>query len=302
MSFNKNPFDLLGNDQVEETSRPPLPKEIVKKTTSSKKADVAPTKTTRPLKNSRSKPTGNEAVFRSKDLIRNPNKTRPTDAPASTINPRRAKKDFVGDRQSRTGKTDSAKKIKQAWGDDDKELDTELAAAQDVAEEKVEEKVEGEGEEEEEPKETGPVQQTLEEYLASLKVETEGLAATPVRKANQGSESKWNANEVLVKEKEVFVESSLSKKVKSKSKKEKQHLDFEATFFDELPRGGRGRGGFRGRGGSRGGSRGGPRGGSRGGRGPFKGSRDGRSNGRSANPDTEKKSVVIDDANFPSLS
>jgi hypothetical protein len=268
MSFqNKNLYDLLGND-VEEDVAPAGPtREVVKKNTSSKKADVAPASAD-PAKAKKKKPvTGNEAAlknkFNNKDVA----------APQSTAT-KHTKKPF--DRHSRTGKTDSKKKLQQGWGQSDKrELEGEVEGTEDA-----EAELQAEAEEGAEAADATP-KKSLQEYLAELELQKQELdGAKKLREANEGAESKWTAEEKIEKQEEVFFASTHVKKSKAKAQKERVFLDIEASFADEQPQQSA-RGGFRG--GKRGGARGGAskRGGARG-------------TSTAAKPE-------VNDKNFPSL-
>ncbi|OVF09848.1 putative suppressor protein [Clavispora lusitaniae] len=218
MSFeNKNLYALLGND-VEDDVPAPAPKEIVKKTTSSKKADVPPPSADPArAKKQGKKVTGNEAAFKNKP--HNKDVSAPTSTP-----PKHQKKTF--DRHSRTGKTDSKKKVRQAWGGDDKrELEDETAAAGDAAAELAAEGQTGAS--------AGPAAKSLQEYLAELqKAEAQLEGRRPARQANQGAEDKWTAGEKIEKQTLPFFESQSEKKVKQKATKPKKYLDFNAVFTD----------------------------------------------------------------------
>ncbi|ODQ80014.1 hypothetical protein BABINDRAFT_8194 [Babjeviella inositovora NRRL Y-12698] len=218
MSFNnKNLFALLGNDVEDQNdNQVTLPRELVKKSTSSKKAD-APPPSADPARagKPKAKPTGNEGAIKAKA------NNREKVAPAST---QRKSAKPAGDRKSRTGKTDSDKKVKQAWGDNKKELETEVAAAADA---------EASDEEVVEAAPPTPAGKSLQEFLAEQAATA--LATKPVRQANEGAEDKWTASETFVKEDEKFVEASNLKKLRSKAKKEKNFLSFDASFADEKP-------------------------------------------------------------------
>lgn len=208
-------YALLGND-VEDDVPAPAPKEIVKKTTSSKKADVPPPSAdpAKAKKNSGKKVTGNDAAYKNK------NNNKSTAGPSATPS-KHQKKSF--DRHSRTGKTDSKKKVRQGWGGDDKqELEDEAAAAADAAAELEADNV-------------APSQATksLQEYLAELqKAEAQLEGRKPAREANQGAEDKWTASEKIEKVSVPLVESQYEKKYKQKVTKVKKYLDFDAVFGD----------------------------------------------------------------------
>lgn len=209
-------FALLGNDVEDDNVAPaPLPKEKVRLTTSSKKADVPPASAdpARAKKNKKTT-TGNEAAIKGKADNKN------VAAPSSTPS-KHQKKSF--DRHSRTGKTDSQKKIRQGWGGDDKrELEDETAAAGDAI-----------AELEEDNAPPTAAAKSLQDYYAELqKAENELGGRKPARKANEGAEDKWAANEVIVKKTEAYVESTSVRKQKQKAAKEKKFLDFSAVFAD----------------------------------------------------------------------
>lgn len=267
MSFqNKNLYDLLGND-VEEDAAPSAPsREIVKKNTSSKKSDAAPASADPAKAKKKKSPTGNEAALKNKNFNKDV-------APPQSTATKHSKKPF--DRHSRTGKTDSKKKLQQGWGQSDKrELEGEVEGTEDA-----EAELEAEAEENDESANAIP-KKSLQEYLAELELSKQELEGSKkLRQANEGAEQKWTAEEKIEKQQEVFFASTHTKKAKSKAQKEKVFLDIDANFGDEQPQ--TTRGGFRGgkRGGARGGSRGGAkRGGTRG----------------AAKPE-------VNDKNFPSL-
>lgn len=216
----QNLYALLGNDVEDDSAPASLPKEIVKATTSSKKADVPPPSAD-PAKARKNKkaPTGNDAALKNKT----DNKSTP--GPAATPS-KHSKKPF--DRHSRSGKTDSKKQVKQAWGDDKKELEDEARAEADAAAELA-------AEAEENP--SGPAAKSLQDYLAELQEKEAALGgARVVRKANEGAEAKWTAAEKIEKEQASYVAPSATKKSKQKAPKEKKFLDFSAVFADETPK------------------------------------------------------------------
>lgn len=209
----------MGNDVEDDTIQAP-PKELVKKNTSSKKADVPPAKADPAKAKKQAKVTGNSAAFKNKADNKSVNAPAPSAA--------KTKKPF--DRHSRTNKTDSKKKFKQGWGDNDPkgELEAETEGLKDAQEELAAETVV----EEEQPK-----AKSLADHLEELKVQQQGLTPSKsARKANEGSEAKWTSEEQIVKEQEVLVNSTSAKKVRSKQQKAKNFLDFEATFSDEQPK------------------------------------------------------------------
>lgn len=207
-------YALLGND-VEDDVPAPAPKEIVKKTTSSKKSDVPPPSAdpAKAKKTAGKKTTGNDAAYKNK----NDNKS--VNAPSSTPS-KHQKKPF--DRHSRTGKTDSKKKVRQGWGGDDKqELEDETAGAADAVLELEADSVA-----------PSPATKSLQEYLAELqKAEGQLEGRRQARQANQGAEDKWTATEKIEKSSSSLVEAQ-PKKVKQKATKAKKFLDFNAVFVD----------------------------------------------------------------------
>ncbi|GMM36975.1 Stm1 protein [Saccharomycopsis crataegensis] len=270
--MSTNPFDLLGNDVEDDTQVASIPKELVKKSTSSKKKDVPPPSADkkRASKNGRPSLPANEAAVRDKSVGRGANRARSTDAPAGAKKGGKPKSTGPNDRKSRTGKTDSAKKLKQAgWTGEDgeRELQTEEAAAEDVTEEVAAEEAAEEAK--------GPAKKSLQEYLAEIEAQKEATASTTA--SSRTIEAL--VGEKIEKKEEVFFNSTVAKKEKQKARKEKQTLDISAVFSDELP--------FERRSGAP--RRGGARGGARGGK---------KSAGRKP---AAAKGAVLDDKNFPSL-
>lgn len=272
-------YDLLGNDVEDDSAAPSLPiKEVVRKNTSSKKADVPPPSADPAKAKKKSKPTGNEGALKTK----NTNKDAPV--PQSTAT-KHQKKPF--DRHSRSGKTDSEKKLKQGWGESDRrELDGEVEGTRDAIAELEDESVE-----ETEPVDNTP-KKSLQEYLAEQEQKQKELdGAKKLRQANEGAEQKWTAEQRIEKQQEAYFASTHQKKVKAKQPKEKVFLEIEASFSDEQQqfRNNNSRGGPRGgaRGGARGGvKRGGARGGARGGQGEAK---------------AKATKAAFNEENFPSL-
>ncbi|KAH3687126.1 hypothetical protein WICPIJ_001881 [Wickerhamomyces pijperi] len=194
------------------------PREIVKKSTSSKKTDAAPASADKSkARNNRPQPTGNEAAIKDKSAGRSANKAKGVEEakPAS----RRPAKGGKTDRHSKTGKTDSEKKIKQAgWkADGEAELEAETEGAKDAAEEAAAA-----------VEEAKPAGKSLEEYL-NEKTEFVGTQ-------REGRKVEAIEGEVVVKADETFIAATKTKAVKSKALKQKTFLDFDATFADEAPR------------------------------------------------------------------
>ncbi|KAL1738098.1 hypothetical protein HDZ31DRAFT_70394, partial [Schizophyllum fasciatum] len=169
------------------------------------------------------------------------------------------------DRHSQTGKTDSDKKVHQAWGGDEpaSELKAEETGEADASAEAAPEADgeatpatpggdKAEGRPRREPEEEDNTL-TLEQYLAQKKEKE--AAAVPklegVRQANEGADDNiWEGAVPLEKQEEdaYFVGKNKSSAPKSRGeKKEKVFIEIDARF-ERPSRGGRGRGGFESRG------------------------------------------------------
>lgn len=220
MSAPANPFDLLGNDVEDADVVISPPKEIVKKNTSSKKADVPPPSANPARANkNRPRPTGNDAALKDKSAGRQNNRSK--DVPESS----KTKKTNVRkstDRHSRTGKVDTQKKVNQGWGDDKKELSAE-------AEGELDAQAEAEADNEAEAA-AGIAKMSLQDYLQEKSAGT--LNKTPGVKKVEA----LNDAELFKKETEVLAEATKIKNVKSKPQKTKEFLDFDATFVESNPR------------------------------------------------------------------
>lgn len=220
MSAPSNPFDLLGNDVEDADVVVSPPKEIVKKNTSSKKADVPPPSAdpARANKN-RPRPTGNEAALKDKSAGRQSNRGK--DAPESSrtkkTNQRRAT-----DRQSRSGKVDTQKKINQGWGSDKTELEAEAEGELDAQAEAAADK--------EAEATAGVAKMSLQDYLQEKS--SDSLNKVPEAKKVEA----LNNAELFVKETEVLAEATKVKNVKSKQPKTKEYLNFDAVYVDSNPR------------------------------------------------------------------
>ena len=211
-----NPFGLLGNDVEDTDVVVSPPKELVKKNTSSKKADVPPPSANPAKANkNRPRPTGNEAAIKEKNAGRQQNKSKdvPESSKTKKTNPRKST-----DRHSRTGKVDTAKKVHQGWGDDKKELDAE---AQGEADAQAEAEAEAEA-----TAEASAKKMSLQDYLQEQS--SNALNKVPeVKKVEATTDA-----ELYVKEEEVLVEATKVKNVKSRQQKTKEFLNFDATFVD----------------------------------------------------------------------
>ncbi|SCV04640.1 LAMI_0H17744g1_1 [Lachancea mirantina] len=219
---DQNPFDVLGNDVEDANVVAPLPpKELVKKNTSSKKADVPPPSAdpSRANKN-RPKPSGNEGAFRDKSNGRRVNKGK--DAPESTAAKTSHAARRATDRQNRSGKVDTEKRVRQGWGDDRAELAAEAEGEADAqAELKDDQSAE---------KTSVSNKKSLQDYLNEQA--NNELNKAPITKKNvENLEA-----ELLVKREEVYAEPTKVKAVKNKQQKSKQYLDFDATFADSKPK------------------------------------------------------------------
>lgn len=232
---SKNLFAVLDDEPAVLSGAIPT----TRKTTTSKKTDEPPARvpgsgSKKPVTNV----TGNEAAFKDKSVGRNANRSRSSAGEEATgasrkpsgkkpVNPR-------PDRKSQTGKTDSDKKIKMGWGDDNKELEEEQAG-EAIA--KSERRQDREGDnagavEEEIPDNT----KTLEEYLAELKTKSlKSDRSQRVPNANAvDTDSKWTAVEKAEQE-DLFVGGE-AKKEKVKARKEKATIEPEITFVSSNER------------------------------------------------------------------
>lgn len=289
MSLNRGlctTTNSLGDD-TEEAPAPSVSagpvREVVKKNTSSKKSDAAPAPRAARSSNKKPAATGNEAAFQDRNVGRSANRSKPTDAPA----PARRQKNPRPDRHSQTGKVDTAKKVHQGWGDDNKKADDE-AAGETIA--KADAEVAAA--EEAAPVEEVDTSVTLEQYLEELKIKAaEADAEKQIRKPNEGAdEGKWKTTNALdKKEQEAFVAASKTKSLKTKAKKEKVLLEIAATFAP--PTSGRPERSGRGERSDRGDRRGAPRGG----RGDRRGDR------KSGASTASKAAVKMNPDDFPVL-
>ncbi|KAF5102063.1 hypothetical protein D0Z00_000523 [Geotrichum galactomycetum] len=215
----------MGDDETPRVSAGPV-REVVKKTTTSKKADAAPAPRAGARSHKKPAATGNEAAFRDRNAGRAANRSKPTE-PASGDNKNRRAKNPRPDRHSQTGKTDSEKKVHKGWGDDKKKADDE-AAGEEIAKEEA---AADAAEEAAAPEEVDN-SLTLEQYLEELKIKSaETETERSIRKANEGADdSKWKTSALEHKEQESFVPATKSKVLKSKAKKEKVIIDFEPVL------------------------------------------------------------------------
>ncbi|GMM28778.1 Stm1 protein [Martiniozyma asiatica (nom. inval.)] len=206
MSFQaKNFYALLGND-VESEQEFVTPKEIVAPVKGTKKDGVPPKADKSKAKNGKSKDSGNEAGAKFQ------NKNRDSAAPRST--PRKGGKDKRGDRQSKSGRTETAKSENQKLGD---EAESQLEGAADA-------EVESEGS----PVPEEPKQKLVsaEDYFKQLESTQKPKEATPAAEIDE--------SKLIIKETSVLFEGTGGKKVKQKAKKEKKLLDFSVQIVDNV--------------------------------------------------------------------
>ncbi|KAE8135757.1 Stm1-domain-containing protein [Aspergillus pseudotamarii] len=277
---SKNLYELLGNDPELDPSKPPAPptKAIDKPAPRVGKRDApkeAPSQPRAGQSSRRGNFSGNEAAFRDRNAGRNQNREKPTDEREGGA--RRGGRPR-NDRQSRTGQTDTGKKVNQGWGGQsgEKELDDERAG------EKIAQADENEPQTPAEEAEPADKAKSYNDYLVE-KAAAGDFSAKAVRAANEGSkaDSKWaNAKEFKREEDDDYIKGSSDKAKREKARKEKNILEVDMRFV-EAPRGSSG-----------------PRG--RGGRGG-RGARGGRGNGPRGERTERSAPVTVDEKNFPSL-
>lgn len=278
---SKNSFDLLGNDiEDPDSPPPPVPREVIKNKTTSKKRDEkatpsvdAATSSYPPQSSytSRKNHDGNDSAFRDREAGRQQNLTKNTedDGAAPRVSRGRGGRGRQYDRHSQTGRVDTDKQVNQGWGANRGEWDDERAgddlAQQDAAGANAQDPnavpasenpaaAEGETALETAEPELEEVVKTYDEYLAEL-AQRQADLGPPVeaRRPNEGgSDKKWStAKELSRKEEEgdYFVGESKDKS-RNRERKTKNVLDIEPHFIEprEAGRGGRGRGGRGGRG------------------------------------------------------
>ncbi|CCE61220.1 hypothetical protein TPHA_0A01370 [Tetrapisispora phaffii CBS 4417] len=209
-----NPFDLLGNDVEDANVVVSPPRELVKKNTSSKKADVPPP-SANPARANKNRPqaTGNDKAFKDKSAGRDQNRRKEAPAPSKRTNNRRAT-----DRQSRSGKVDTQKKVQRGWGDDKKELEVEVEGEADADAELEADKA---------SRSAANNKMSLEDYMKSIS----NSEFNRVAEVTKVAETLENAH-IFVKEEEVLAEATKVKTLKSREIKVKEFLDFDATFAD----------------------------------------------------------------------
>ncbi|KAJ5760921.1 hypothetical protein N7520_008077 [Penicillium odoratum] len=318
---SKNLYELLGNDPELDPSRPappparavdrPAPR--VGKRDAPKEAPAAPAAAPRSENRRGGRVTaGNEAAFRDRNAGRNNNRSKPTEEAEGQTSRPRGNRPPRGDRQSRTGQTDTRKQVQQGWGGEsgEKTWDDERVGETIAKDDEKEPQTPAEEVEE------ADKSKSYDDYLAE-KAARDSLAAKPVRAANEGTKAdkKWAAATELKREEgeAAYIAPTAEKKQREKQRKEKNFLDVDMRFVEQ-PRSGPSngpRGDRPARGGARGGdraprgdrpARGGPRGGAP--RGAASGAPRG---GAAAAPRGARGGAkapagpTVDEKNFPSL-
>ncbi|CEJ56094.1 hypothetical protein PMG11_02317 [Penicillium brasilianum] len=260
---SKNLYELLGNDPELDPNRPPAPpaKAVDRPAPRVGKRDApkeAPASQPRENAGRRGGRVtgGNDAAFRDRNAGRTNNRQKPTDEAEQPSRPRGGNRGR-GDRQSRTGQTDTRKQVQQGWGGEsgEKTWDDERVG------ETIAKADENEPQTPAEEAEEADKSKSYTDYLAE-KAAKDSLAAKPVRAANEGTkeDKKWaSAKELKHEEAETYIQGASEKAKREKQRKEKNYLDVDMRFVEQprpAPTGARG-----GRGG-RGGDRA-PRGGDR---------------------------------------
>ncbi|KAK6331098.1 hypothetical protein TWF696_003171 [Orbilia brochopaga] len=315
---SKNLFDLLGNDIEDDNDTPKAPpKEIVKKTTTSKKVDLAASQVTSSFDSGRGganrrRGEGNDAAFRDRGNGRENNRSRPTDETGGLRergdrgNRGRGPRGGRGrqfDRHSATDRVDTDKQVSQGWGSNkgnsewnDEQAGETIAQAEATEDPTALAATEGEGQTEAVDA-TEPVPEPEEDKtksFAQYKAELESRAPVEelpeARRANEGARDnkKWATAKELVKEEdEEYFSGGRNKQKNQKQRKEKNVVEIDHGFVD--PRSVRRSSGDRGGRGGRGGARGDRP--PRGGRGEYRGGRGGSRGGFN----------VSDESAFPTL-
>lgn len=283
---SKNLFDLLGNDIEDENETPKAPlKEIVKKTTSSKKVDTAAPQAATSYDSGRSgagrrpRGEGNDAAFRDRGNGRENNRSRPTDETGGlrergdrTSRGRgpRGGRGRQYDRHSATDRVDTDKQVSQGWGSNkgnsewnDEQAGETIARAEVTDDTAAPAAADGEGQAEAadatepapEPEEdkTKSFAQYMQEQESRAPVEE----LPEARRANEGARDnkKWATAKELVKEEdEEYFSGGRYKSKNQKQRKEKNVVEIDHGFVD--PRSVRRSSGDRGGRGGRGGMRG----------------------------------------------
>ncbi|KAF1832221.1 hypothetical protein BDW02DRAFT_571290 [Decorospora gaudefroyi] len=332
---SKNIYELLGNDPELDPDRPadPPTRAIEKPVMRHGKREGtdAPKPMPERLGNqNRAKQTdnANENAFRDRGLGSDKNRGRGSGEPAGTggrgnqrgrgrggrAGGRGGLARAEGDRHSRTGISEHEKQAAHGWGgnDGDAELaDEQAGEAIAQAEEKdtVKEDAEAENNPEPEPEDRS---KSYAAYLAEQAEKKLSLAAQNVRKANEGTSTKFPEGTALSREEqEDFMAGSGGKAKRERARKEKVHVELDGDrMLAPPPREGGGRGRGRGRGEFRGGEgrgrgegRGEYRGRGRGGegRGRGEGRGEGRGRGGPRGGGAQSGPNITDSSAFPSL-
>ncbi|KAJ5439529.1 uncharacterized protein N7458_010527 [Penicillium daleae] len=253
---SKNLYELLGNDPELDPNRPPAPpaKAVDRPAPRIGKRDApleAPS--TQPRENAGRRggrvTGGNDAAFRDRNAGRTNNRQKPTDEAEQPSRPRGGNRGR-GDRQSRTGQTDTRKQVQQGWGNesgektwDDERVGETIAKADETEPQTPAEEVE-----------EADKSKSYNDYLAE-KAAKDSLAAKPVRAANEGvkEDKKWaNAKELKHEEAETYIQGASEKTKREKQRKEKNFIDVDMRFVEQpRPAPSAARGGRGGRGGDR---------------------------------------------------
>ncbi|KAM0334234.1 hypothetical protein ACHAQA_001256 [Verticillium albo-atrum] len=312
---SKNLYDLLGNDDGDDTPRAPV-KTVDKPVARTTKRNVEPEAPARlpagGAGNRRGGASGSDAAFRDRNTGSDRNRGRSTEESAKG-GPRggfgaRGRGGRGGrfprerdDRHSKGVASGSEKQAAQSWGatEGTAELKDEQAGDAIAEAEKKDAAAEGDASEEkaEEPEEKHV---SYDEYLAQLAEKKANLDSTPeVRKANEGSSKKWGTTQEVVREDTDYMPASSGKAKRERTQKAKETIDIDLRYVEPERTQRGGYGGERGSRGGRGGRGRGDRGGERGRGGNFRGGeRADRGGGRKEN---NASINTKDESAFPSL-
>lgn len=322
---SKNLYELLGNDadQDPELRQPEPPTKAIDKTAARTGKRNAPAEAPSRAPAASSARTGgrsqrdpnnaNESAFRDRGVGADKNRSRGSGEP-------RARGDYDsgsrgrgrggrgrggagGDRHSRTGIADHEKQAAHGWGGQDGNAEyADEKAGEAIAQQDEKEGVIAEGEAEGADGEAAEAEEdktkSYVDYLAEQAANKLSLAASNVRKPNEGSKQKFPEGKALSREEEDdFISGQGGKAKRTRERKEKATVELDDSRFLAQQRdtsfggrGGRGRGGDRG-GRGRGEFRGRGRGEGRGDGNRGRGGRGGQSGGPNVN----------DSSAFPSL-
>lgn len=309
---SKNLFDLLGNDPELDPDREPEPptKAVDKPTARTGKRNgpsEAPVRsggaTSRAPKDSGN---ANDNYMRDRGVGSDKNRSRGTgDGGDSGYRGRgrgrggrggRGRGGPDGDRHSKTGIAEHEKQAAHGWGANDG--DAELAdeqAGESIAkqDEKAANAEDAEPQEEAEPEEKT---MSYSAYLAEQAEKKLSLAASNVRKPNEGSSKKFPEGTAINRDdEEEFISGTGGKTKRTRERKEKAYVELDGDrMLQQAPRDN-----FRGRGRGRGEGRGEYRG--RGGRGRGEGRGGGEHRGRGGRGGAQSGPNLSDSSAFPSL-